>query len=537
MHSGADEIVKTLKEAGVDMVFGIPSIHNIRLYEALREEPSIKHILCRQETTGTMMADGYARAGHRLGVMLSSTGPGSGYTIPALQEAWGSCSPVLLITTNIPAKKIGKGLGSLHELDDQDALFRKITKATVSIRPGDNIQVMTQRAIDLALSQRPGPVYLEVPTDLLDKSISKAGHRETKETDQLEIFSDIEKALTLLHHAKQPILLVGTEAVRAGIHEDIRILAEALGAPVITTANAKGIISEDHPLAIGNAARRGVIREIVQSCDVALAIGTRLREVDAKRRGLILPQLIHIDWDGQWVGKNFPTDVALMGEIPTIVKVLLDKLEPGSLVDQRLLWIKEMNKKIEQELSGIREAQVEVQYVETIRKALPRDSIFVIDNTQLGYWAEYFYPSYCPGGLITAKGSSIIGYAFAAAIGAKMACPEKPVLALIGDGGFLYSTQELATCSRYKVGFPVVVVNDSAYGIIAYLQRNAFEKEYESRLDNPDMVALARAYGARATRVESLTDLEASIKEAFASDELWIIELVGSFPEPPFGRY
>lgn len=537
MHSGADEIVKTLKEAGVDVVFGIPSIHNIRLYEALRKEPAIKHILCRQETTGTMMADGYARASHRLGVMLSSTGPGSGYTVPALQEAWGSCSPVLLITTNIPAKKIGKGLGALHELDDQDALFRKITKATISIRPGDNIQVMTRKAINIALSKRPGPVYLEVPTDLLDKSVSKVSDGETEQADQLETFPGIEKALTLLRHAKQPILLVGTDAVRAGIDKDIRILAEALGAPVITTANAKGIIAEDHPLAIGNAARKGVIREIVQSCDVALAIGTRLREVDAKRRGLLLPQLIHMDWDGRWVGKNFPTEVALMGEIPLMVKVLLKKLEPGSLVEQRLIWIKEMKKKIEQEVSGIREAHVEVRYIDVIRKALPRDSILVIDNTQLGYWAEYFYPSYCPGGLMTAKGSSIIGYAFAAAIGAKIACPEKPILALIGDGGFLYSTQELATCSRYKVGFPVIVVNDNAYGIIAYLQRNAFEKEYESRLNNPDIVALAHAYGAQATRVESLTGLEESLEKAFASDELWVIELVGSFPEPPFGRY
>ena len=138
---------------------------------------------------------------------------------------------------------------------------------------------------------------------------------------------------------------------------------------------------------------------------------------------------------------------------------------------------------------------------------------------------------------MTAKGSSIIGYALAAAIGAKLACPEKPILGLIGDGGFLYSTHELATCIRYKVGFPLIVVNDNAYGIIAYLQRNAFEKEYESRLNNPDIVALACAYGAQATRVESPTDLEASIEKALASDELLVIELVGSFPEPPFGKY
>ena len=167
MPRGADGIVLALKEAGVSTIFGIPSIHNIGLYESLRHEPSIRHIGCRHEAGATHMADGYARASGGLGVIVSSTGPGAGFTVSALQEAWGSCSPVLMITTNIDAAKIGKGLGVLHELEEQTSLFRTITKEVIIPRTGDELYAAAKRAIALAQAGRPGPVCLEVPTDLM----------------------------------------------------------------------------------------------------------------------------------------------------------------------------------------------------------------------------------------------------------------------------------------------------------------------------------------------------------------------------------
>ena len=167
MPRGADGIVLALKEAGVSTIFGIPSIHNIGLYESLRHEPSIRHIGCRHEAGATHMADGYARASGGLGVIVSSTGPGAGFTVSALQEAWGSCSPVLMITTNIDAAKIGKGLGVLHELEEQTALFRTITKEVIIPRTGDDLYAAAKRAIALTQAGRPGPVCLEVPTDLM----------------------------------------------------------------------------------------------------------------------------------------------------------------------------------------------------------------------------------------------------------------------------------------------------------------------------------------------------------------------------------
>jgi acetolactate synthase-1/2/3 large subunit len=531
-----------LKEAGVRTVFGIPSIHNIGLYEALRKEPSIRHIVCRHEAAATHMADGYARASRGLGVILSSTGPGAGFTVSPLQEAWGSCSPVLMITTNIDAPKIGQGLGALHELEEQSTLFRTITKATLCARPGDDFYTLTQKAMATALSGRPGPVYLEAPTDLL------AGETETERGQGRSLsdssvsarslsHSSISQAVSLLRRARQPLIVAGTDAVRAGLGQEVTALAETLPAPVITSTPGKGILPEDHPLAFGNAARRGAVREMVNSCDVALAIGTRLREVDAKRRGLALPQLIHVDWDERWLNKNFPVAVPLIGDIRAIAQELQRQLGGEPYRGQRQQRTAELRKKLDQEVAEIRRAHVEMRYLDMVRRSLPRTSALVVDNTVLGYWAEYFYPSYQPGGLVAAKGSALLGFAFPAAMGVKVACPEKPVVAVIGDGGFLYTAQELATCVRHNIAFPVIVVNDSAYGVIRFLQKSAYQEEYESQLTNPDFVAFARSFGVSGTRVTSPEELGPALEGALASGEMRLIELVADFSAPPFGRY
>ncbi len=540
MSRGADGIVQALKEAGVSTVFGIPSIHNIGLYDVLRREPAIRHIVCRHEAAATHMADGYARASGGLGVIISSTGPGAGFTVSALQEAWGSCSPVLMITTNIDAAKIGKGLGALHELEEQTSLFRTITKATFSVRAGEDFRAVTKKAIDLALSGRPGPVCVEVPTDLLAGEVKEPPSlsQGEGEGESSLLPKRIDEAVALLRRAKQPVIIVGTDATRANLAADLTAVAEALCVPVIFSTPGKGVLAEDHPLAFGNAARRMVVKEIVPDCDVALAIGTRLREVDAKRRGLVLPQqLIHVDWDDRWVGKNFPTAVPLVGDVRAIAQELRRQLQGEPYTGQRQERVAEWRRQADAEIARLRQEMTEIRYLDTIRNLLPRDSALVIDNTQLGYWAEYFYPSYQPNGLIAAKGSALLGFSFPGAIGAKVARPDKPVVGIIGDGGFLYTSQELATCVRHKIGFPMIVVNDNAYGVIGYLQRTAYKAEYQARLTNPDFVAFANAFGVAATRVHSPEELGKALEKALSSGEMHLIELQTEIAAPPFGRY
>ncbi|MGH7960339.1 MAG: thiamine pyrophosphate-binding protein [Candidatus Binatia bacterium] len=550
MVTKAHHIVQALKNAGVTTVFGIPSIHNIGLYDVLRQERSIRHIVCRHEAGATHMADGYARASGGLGVIISSTGPGAGFTISALQEAWGSCSPVLMLTTNIEAAKIGKGLGTLHELEEQTALFRTVTKAIFAVRDGDDFRAITQKAIALALQGRPGPVCIEVPTDLLAGEASEGDvvSEQKKFPSPLQgegqgeggvmLQEHIAEAITLLRRAKQPVIIAGTDAVRANLAADLTALAEALCAPVITSTSGKGVIPEDHSLSFGNAARRLVLKEIVPHCDAVLAIGTRLREVDARRRGLMLPeQLIHVDWDERWIGKNFPTAIPLVGDLRALTQELRRQLAGEPYTGPRQERVAEWRGQADAEMSRLRQELPEMRYLDAIRQALPRDSMLVIDNTQLGYWAEYFYPSFQPNGLIAAKGSALLGFSFPGAIGAKVAHPHKPVVGLIGDGGFLYTSQELATCVRHKIGFPLIVVNDNAYGVIGYLQRTAYKEEYEARLTNPDFIAFAGAFGVAAARVRSPEELRQALDKALNSGTMHLIELQTEIPAPPFGKY
>jgi thiamine pyrophosphate-dependent acetolactate synthase large subunit-like protein len=315
-------------------------------------------------------------------------------------------------------------------------------------------------------------------------------------------------------------------------------LAEAACAPVIVSSAAKGVLAEDHPLSFGNSARRMVVKEIVPQCDVALAIGTRMREVDAKRRGLVLPeQVIHVDWDERWIGKNFPVTVPLVGDIRTITKELRRQLEGEPYSGPRQQRVAEWRQQDTAQRAQIQQELAEMRFLDVIRKVLPRDSHLVTDNTQLAYWSEYFYPSYQANGVIGAKGSGLLGFSFPGAIGAKVARPDKPVVCIIGDGGFLYTSQELATCVRHKIGFPLIVVNDNAYGVIGYLQRTAYQAEYEARLTNPDFVAFANSFGVAATRVHTPEELGAALDKTLASGEMHLIELQTTIAAPPFGRY
>ncbi len=232
MPRTSEAIVQALKEAGITTIFGIPSIHNIGLYDAIRRDGSFRHIVCRHEAAATHMADGYARASGSTAVIISSTGPGAGFTLSALQEAWGSCSPVLMMTSNIDAAKIGKGLGVLHELEEQTSLFRTVTKQTFSLRASDDPYATMKKALHLTRSNRPGPVYMEVPHDLWgnEATVSPVSQRDGH---SVPLPSRIEDAVALLRRAKQPVIIIGTDAARANLAADITALAEALSAPVV----------------------------------------------------------------------------------------------------------------------------------------------------------------------------------------------------------------------------------------------------------------------------------------------------------------
>jgi acetolactate synthase-1/2/3 large subunit len=401
---------------------------------------------------------------------------------------------------------------------------------------------MVPQAVQTALSGRPGPVYLEVPTDLWDRDVSREGEAGPfpDPAQYPEQWSgDLDQAVKLLCEAERPLIVAGTGAVRAGIGEEIRAICQALQAPLVTGAEGKGLIPENHDLALGNAARRGAVREILTSSTIALAIGTRLRSADYQRRGVSLPRLIHVDWNDTWIDRNYPAEMRIIGDVRGIARRLSEGVLSKASGGGNGGWpISALQGRIRGERKSIAKKGREIAYLDTLRRVIPRDGSLVIDNTMLGYWAEYFYHSFRPGGLVTAKGSSIIGFSFPAAIGLKIACPERPVVAVIGDGGFLYGAQEMATCRRHGIGFPLVVVNDQAYGMIDLLQRQIYGRgDFETDLVNPDLPALAASFGIGAERVDTPQGLEQALQSALRSKEMRLIELAVSFRENPFVNY
>lgn len=547
----SETLIEALESAGVNTVFGIPSIHNIGFYNALKKHPSIKHILCRQEAAGTHMADGYARAGKGPGVIISSTGPGAGYTVGPLMEAYWSSSPVLMLTSNIKSKKIGKGIGTLHEIQDQNEIFRNITKNQICLRPGDDVLLKAKAGISSALSGRPGPVYMEVPVDMWDQEAGGTRTASDSEPDQemnqgLDQGSDQEmdkemdlkvfKAKEMLTGAERPLIVTGLGALHAGLGQEILHLSEALNAPVVTSAGAKGIMPEDHPLSFGLVTRTGSVREMIQSADVVLAIGTRLREADFVRRGLNFNRLIHMEWDEKWINLNFEAELPLAGNVGEMARFLLKKILEDQEKDNQS-WSASLKSEVEKETGEIAKNEVELEYLQAIEEALPKEGCLVADNTLLGYWSEYFYSSLAPGGYMAAKGSSIIGFSLPAAIGLKVAKPEMPVISLSGDGGFMYGAQELATCLRHGIGFPAIVVNDGAFGIIDFLQQMTYKAGYETSLANPDLMLLAQAYQQEGVQVESPAELREAVTKAFSRKKMTIIELKLKIKSTPFAKY
>lgn len=532
----SEVIAHSLQANGVEVVFGIPSVHNIGLYDALRDTPGIRHILCRHEGTATHMADGYARSSGKVGVVIASTGPGVLYTLSPLLEAWSSCSPVLVITSNVRASQIGKKLGTLHEIHDQAGIFENATKANVQMTLDKDIASQVEAVLSAALSGRPGPVFLEVPTNFWDMAVPEGKPAASRPPSTTGSTPDLDTAIRLLEKAERPVIIAGIEALNAGLSPVITTLAESMGAPVLTDAGGKGVLSEDHPLAFGNATRRVAIEEIHPVCDVTLAIGSRLRYVDFGRRGVTLPKLIHVDWDDAWVNRNYTAEVQLLGDVGGIAASLAERLGKISPPSEREVFAADRRKRIDTFTATVTAGKKEAAYMGVIRQAIPPEGQLVSDNTMLGYFAELIYPVLSPGGFVTARGAMPIGFSFAAAIGAKLADPTRVVVGIIGDGGFLYSTQEMATCVQHGIGFPMIVVNDGAYKMIDCLQQASYSRGYQTELKNPDFVALARSYGVEGVMVDSPETLGEALNAALAAETMQLIELVDSFPDPPFGR-
>ncbi len=499
MATGAELLVRLLRDRDVEVCFGLPGVHNLALWEALRNSP-IRLIGVRHEQAAAYAADGYARATGKLGVALTTTGPGAANTLGAVGEAWASRSPILVIATDIPTalRKPGTYRGVLHETTDQAAMFAPVTKATHRALAADAVAAEASAAVAAAVAEPARPVYLEIATDLLGAEVPDAAG-ETPAAPAAAANGGLDEAVARLAAAERPLLWVGGGARDA--RGPVAGLAEQLGAPVLTTYGAAGILPPAHPCLVGMPAHVAPAGELWDEADVVVAIGSDLDGVQTQNFAMPQPAaLIAINLDGEDAAKNYRVDCLLEGDAAHVTAALAERLPPRGGIDGVAERLHEVRA---QSCSTLDERAL--RFLDAMRFALPDDAIVVADMCIPGYWLAGFFTPSAPRRLQIPLGWGTLGYAFPAALGAALA-GTGPAVAVAGDGGFLFACGELATMAQEKIPLTVVIVDDGGYGMLRYDQDQGGAERYGVDLHTPDFAAVAGAFGIRAETVDDLDD-------------------------------
>ncbi len=531
--TGGQAVVESLKAQGVDTVFGIISVHTLDLYDALFDsQDSLRFIGGRQELGCGFMADGYARATGKPGVLLTSTGPGAADSAGALGEAYFSSSPVLEITTNVEQEFLNAGRLATHETKDQLGMFRAITDWNAMINQVESIPDHLVEAFQRFRTRRPRPIELEIPTDLLghQAEVEVLGPRQPEPPSGDPVM--VERALDMLLQAKRPVIFLGEEVQTLGGAEEVVRLAESLGAPVVTGDGAKGTFPEDHPLSLGQALGRRIwgenpVQEWLGACDVAVVLGSALTYRTTAGVGLKLPEtIIHVLMDGETIGKNYPVTVPIEADSGAVVRQWLSGIanRDVSKGDAYQAEIASVKQEIYENLKG--QWGNELRAFEAIRAATPRDTIFSLDPTIAASRASRCLTIYGPRTYMHPHGWAGLGFAFPAGLGAKAGKPESPVVCVTGDGGFQYNFQELATAAQYGIHPVVLMFNDNAWGVLKKYQEDQFNgRLMATELVNPDFVKLFDSYGFEGARVSTVAELTRALENALASGRTHLVEV------------
>ncbi len=515
-RTGGGLVAESLEALGAEVAFGVPGIHALAIWDGLRTS-SITGIGLRTELSAGFAADGYARTSGRAAPLLLSTGPGALISLAALMEAASSHVPVVAIASQIPRELIGAGRGFLHELADQKASFDPVVKWAARAEAADEIPALLAEAWRRALAPPSGPVFLEIPVDVL------AGRTDAPvgdlDTSPLPAPSPEENALAeavrLLIAAETPVVWAGGGVLRAGAWDELRLVVERLGAPVATTYMGKSAFPEDDPLALGTAMDEPAFKELVSGADVVLAIGTELGAETTGHYELELSgTLVHADADPRRIGATYDAH-GLVGDAKAVLAALAERLPDAPRVDG-VARVAAVRKRIEENLGG-QGRDTERGLLQTVRDALPRNAITAWDMTILAYWAAAHFPMYEPRTFLYPLGSGTLGYAWPAALGASLAAPDRKVLGVVGDGGFNYGIAELAAASQYGIDAKLLLVDDGGYGILREYQRDQFAETTSVDLVEPDFRALVEAYGVPVLSVPP-EEVGEALAAAFAED-------------------
>jgi thiamine pyrophosphate-dependent acetolactate synthase large subunit-like protein len=529
MATCGEAMVRLLEQYGVDMVFGIPGVHTLELYRGLAASP-IRHVTPRHEQGAAFMADAYARVSGKPGVCILITGAGLTNAATPIASAYHDSVPLLVLSSATRTADNRRGHGALHDLPDQQAFMRTITADSIEVRDPSDLPEAFAAAFSVFESSRPRPVHIGVPIDVLDLPADATRPRRYRSAAPVADRALVGEAATLLVGASRPLLLLGGGAARAG--SEAIGLAERVGAPIGVTVNAKGAVPADHPLSVGSTLTIGAVYEECETADVVVAAGTEFSETDyfyapggqpPRFRGA----LIRIDIDAAQLAKRRAATIALHGDAAATIAALADACaaqprpanaaaaatRAAALRDAAALW------------EG---CEPFLPFLKALRAAAPRDAIVTADSTQPAYVAHHWWPAFTPRSYIAPGGFGTLGPALPMAIGAKLAAPQRAVVCLAGDGGLLFTIQELAAACDLGLPIAVVVWQNNGYGEIRDSMDRVGVAHVGTDATARDYLKLAEGFGASAVRVGALADLAGALAAAFAADRPTLIEVAAS---------
>ena len=518
--SGGEAIVSGLVAHGVDTVFGLPGAQIYGLFDAF-QQAQLKVIGARHEQACGYMAYGYARSSGRPGVFSVVPGPGVLNAGAALLTAFGSNEPVLCLTGQVPTQFLGKGRGHLHEMPDQLATLRTFVKWADRIEYPGAAPVLVSRAFQEMLSGRRGPVALEMPWDVFTQ------RAETALSKPFDLFpaplpdtDRVKAAANLVADSKTPMIFVGSGAIDA--RDEILELAELIDAPVVAFRSGRGIVSNAHELGLTMAAAY----RLWPQTDLMIGIGTRM-ELPTMFRWPFRPdglKSVRIDIDPSEMRRYTP-DAAVISDAKAGTSELLAAVRKNGYTKTRgrRTAIRDASAAA---LKEIQQVQPQMAYLNILRAVLPHDAIVTDELSQVGFASWYGFPVYQPRTFITSGYQGTLGSGFPTALGAKVAHPDRPVVAITGDGGFMFGVQELATAVQFNIGVVVLVFNNNAYGNVRRDQRQHFDgRVVASDLVNPDFVKLAESFGVGAARVTSPEGFRPALEKALAHGGPYLIDI------------
>ena len=532
---GGEAIIESLKNMGVKTIFGYPGGQTIPFYDMLYDA-DMDHILVRHEQAAAHAADGYARASGRVGVCLATSGPGATNLVTGIGTAYMDSSPIVAITGQVPTHLIGN---DAFQEADIIGITMPIVKHSYQPKDPDLIPSMIKSSFEIASTGRPGPVVIDVPkevqegelTEFRDDLIQTPGYNPTVKGN----IKQIKKARDLIKQAKKPIILAGAGVIISNACCELKKLAESINAPVMTSLLGKGAFDETSDLALGMLGMHGrkVSNDYINESDLLIAIGIRFSDRTTGRLDSFVPdtKVIHIDIDPAEIGKNVDVDLPIVGDAKNVLKSLNKLLNGYAPSDEVNKWTDMIKAKKQELLPRVSYDDVPLKpqrVIKEISEVLTPEAILTTDVGQNQMWAAHFFDTQKPRKFISSGGLGTMGFGFPAAIGAKVACPDDPVVSINGDGGFLMVCQELATVREYDLPVIAVVLENRTLGMVYQWQSLLYNERHSETLlgNSPDFVKLSESFGVNAVRITKPGETKEALSTAIKDNEPILLNVV-----------